>query len=228
LSHEFQILANTGESTLYYDKKLESVDPQSINPEELMSFYAAVDDQHDKKNCPIPNDELKISKGIEVGHIFYFGTKYSEKLKANIQNKEGKSTPVHMGSYGIGVSRLVGAIIEAKYNDKEEIMKWPISVSPYDIAIIPLINKNDSTNLDKAVSICKALNEKNLDVIIDDTEENFSSKLKKFNLIGIPYQILIGKKSEGDLLEFKEIGKESQNLSVKQIIDLVTKIKNKI
>ena len=107
-------------------------------------------------------------------------------------------------------------------------MKWPISVSPYDIAIIPLINKNDSTNLDKAISICKILNEKNLDVIIDDTEENFSSKLKKFNLIGIPYQILIGKKSEGDLLEFKEIGKESLNLSIKQIIDLVTKIKNKI
>ena len=82
-----------------------------------------------------------------------------------------------------------------------------------------LINKNDSTNLDKAISICKILNEKNLDVIIDDTEENFSSKLKKFNLIGIPYQILIGKKSEGDLLEFKEIGKESLNLSIKQIID---------
>ena len=83
-------------------------------------------------------------------------------------------------------------------------------------------------NPDIRFLICKILNEKNLDVIIDDTEENFSSKLKKFNLIGIPYQILIGKKSEGDLLEFKEIGKESQNLSVKQIIDLVTKIKNKI
>ena len=111
LSHEFQILAKTGESTLYYDKKLETLNPETIDPNELQSFYAAVDDQHDEKNCPISNEDLKISKGIEVGHIFYFGTKYSEKLNAFVQDKSGKNVPVHMGSYGIGVSRLVGAII---------------------------------------------------------------------------------------------------------------------
>ena len=133
-----------------------------------------------------------------------------------------------MGSYGIGVSRLVGAIIEAKYNDKDEIMKWPLSVSPYDIAIIPLISKNESSSIEKASNIYSFLKEKNIDVILDDTDENFSSKMKKFNLIGIPYQILIGKKSEGDLLEFKEIGKETQQLSLNQITDLLIKQKNKI
>ena len=185
--------------------------------EKYEKFYAVTDEKFNQKEFEenVSKENRLNTKGIEVGHIFYFGDKYSKPMNAAVDH-QGKKEYVKMGSYGIGVSRLVGAIIEAKYNDKEEIMKWPISVSPYDIAIIPLINKNDSTNLDKAVSICKALNEKNLDVIIDDTEENFSSKLKKFNLIGIPYQILIGKKSEGDLLEFKEIGKE---LGVRYIIN---------
>ena len=97
-----------------------------------------------------------------------------------------------MGSYGIGVSRLVGAIIEAKYDEKEEIMKWPMSVAPYEVAIIPLINKNDNSKLEKANNIFKHLNNENIDSIIDDTDENFSSKIKKFNLIGVPYQILLG------------------------------------
>ena len=133
-----------------------------------------------------------------------------------------------MGSYGVGVSRLVGAIIEAKYNEKEEIMKWPLSVSPYELAIIPIITKNDITNLEKAQKIYKFLESKKIDTIVDDTDENFSSKMKKFNLIGVPYQIIIGKKSEGDLLEFKEIGKESQNLSIDQISELINKQKEKI
>ena len=133
-----------------------------------------------------------------------------------------------MGSYGIGVSRLVGAIIEAKYNDKDEIMKWPFAVSPYDIAIIPLISKNETLNIERANSVYNFLKEKNIDVILDDTEENFSSKIKKFNLIGIPYQILIGKKSDGDLLEFKEIGNEAQHLPLNQIANLIIKQKSKI
>ena len=87
LSHEFQVLANTGESTLYYDKELESLDTESLDPDKLQSYYAAVDDQHNDQDCPIPKEDLKISKGIEVGHIFYFGTKYSEKLNAYVQDK---------------------------------------------------------------------------------------------------------------------------------------------
>ena len=111
-------------------------------------------------------------------------------LVINIQNQwvhavdlpEGKKDFVKMGSYGIGVSRLVGAIIEAKYDEKNEVMKWPISVAPYDISIIPMINKNDSSTLDKANKISLELEKNNIDSIIDDTDENFSSKIKKMNL----------------------------------------------
>ena len=140
---------------------------------------------------------------------------------------EGKKDFVKMGSYGIGVSRLVGAIIEAKYDDKEEIMKWPFAVAPYELAIIPMINKNDTTALDSAKRIFKHFEENNIDTIIDDMDENLSSKIKKFNLIGVPYQIIIGKKSEGDLFEFKEIGKDPQNLTLDQITKILTKQKEK-
>ena len=132
-----------------------------------------------------------------------------------------------MGSYGIGVSRLVGAIIEAKYDEKNEIMKWPFSVAPYELAIIPMINKNDKSALDKATSLLKHFESNNIDTIIDDMDENLSSKIKKFNLIGVPYQIIIGKKSEGDLLEFKEIGKDPRNLTLDQITKILTKLKEK-
>ena len=157
-----------------------------------------------KKNV---SKEFRLStKGIEVGHIFYFGDKYSKSMNASV-DFQGRKEFVKMGSYGIGISRLVGAIIEAKYDDKQEIMKWPISVAPYDCSILPLISKNDSSNLEKANKIFEYFKNKQIDTLIDDTEENFSAKIKKFNLIGIPYQIMIGKKSEGDLFEFKEIGK---------------------
>jgi prolyl-tRNA synthetase len=104
-------------------------------------------------------------------------------------------------------------------------MKWPLSVAPYDIALIPMINKNDSSALEKANNINSELLKNNIDVIIDDTDENYSSKIKKMNLIGAPYQIVIGKKTEGDLLEFKELSKETQNLSIDKIIELITKQK---
>jgi prolyl-tRNA synthetase len=105
-------------------------------------------------------------------------------------------------------------------------MKWPLSVAPYDIALIPIINKNDTSALDKAINIYNELSKNDIDALIDDTEENFSSKIKKMNLIGAPYQIIIGKKSDGDLFEFKEIGKETQNLSLIKIIEIIKKQKN--
>ena len=97
------------------------VPEKNIDPEKLQSYYATVDDLHDETKCPIPKNQLKISKGIEVGHIFYFGTKYSEKLGAYVDNNKGEKVAVHMGSYGIGISRLVGAIIEA-YHDNNGII----------------------------------------------------------------------------------------------------------
>ena len=149
-------------------------------------------------------------------------------MNASVDLPGGKKDFVKMGSYGIGVSRLVGAIIEAKYDEKNEIMKWPLSVAPYDIALIPMINKNDNSALDKANNINSELLKNNIDAIIDDTDENFSSKIKKMNSIGAPYQIIIGKKSKGDLLEFKETGGETQNLPLSKIIEIINKQKNSI
>jgi prolyl-tRNA synthetase len=123
---------------------------------------------------------------------------------------------------------LVGAIIEAKYDEKNEVMKWPISVAPYDVSIIPMINKNDNTALKKANKINLELVKNNIESIIDDTDENFSSKVKKMNLIGAPFQIIIGKQTDGELLEFKEIGKETQKINLTEIINIIKKQKAKI
>jgi len=239
LSHEFIILADTGESKIFTDKRIfdldskgSIIDKRSLEDlrKKYEKFYSVTDEKFNKEvfEKEVSEKNRLITKGIEVGHIFYFGDKYSKPLNASVDLPGGKKNYVKMGSYGIGVSRLVGAIIEAKYDDKEEIMKWPLSVAPYEVAIITMINKNDNSNLEKANNIFKHLEENNIDAIIDDTDENFSSKIKKFNLIGVPYQIILGKKSDGNLLEFKEIGKEIQNLSIDQITKILTKQKEKI
>jgi len=163
LSHEFIILAETGESKIYTDKRIFEVNSKNTKLEKKSltelrkkyeNFYAVTDDKYNKDEFEknVPNDYRLNTKGIEVGHIFYFGDKYSKAMNTLVDFK-GKKEFVKMGSYGIGVSRLVGAIIEAKYDDKNEIMKWPISVAPYECAILPLITKKDISNLEKANKI---------------------------------------------------------------------------
>ena len=231
LSHEFVILADTGESKIYTDKRIFDVssddtilEKNSLNNlrKKFEEFYAVTDEKFNQKEFDknVPQEFRLKTKGIEVGHIFYFGDKYSKPMNASV-DYQGKKEFVKMGSYGVGVSRLVGAIIEAKYDDKKGIMKWPLSVSPYECAIIPMINKNDNSNINKANNIFKFMKEKNIDTIIDDTEENLSTKIKNFNLIGIPYQIVIGNKSEGDLYEFNEIGAESKKLNIEKIVEII-------
>ena len=231
LSHEFVILAESGESKIFADKRIFDIKTEKYSltnvslknmRNEFEKYYAVTDDKFNNKDFEskvLKNNRL-ITKGIEVGHIFYFGDKYSKALKASVDLQDGKKTDVKMGSYGIGVSRLVGAIIEAKFNNN--IMKWPYSISPFDVAVIPMINKNDDTNLIKAENIYNKLKKSNIDVLLDDTDENISSKLKKFDLIGVPYQIILGKNSEQDLLEFKEIDKEAKQLSINEIIKILT------
>ena len=231
LSHEFVILAESGESKIFADKRIFDIKTEKYSltnvslknmRNEFEKYYAVTDDKFNNKDFEskvLKNNRL-ITKGIEVGHIFYFGEKYSKALKASVDLQDGKKTDVKMGSYGIGVSRLVGAIIEAKFNNN--IMKWPYSISPFDVAVIPMINKNDDTNLIKAENIYNKLKKNNIDVLLDDTDENISSKLKKFDLIGVPYQIILGKNSEQDLLEFKEIDKEAKQLSINEIIKILT------
>ena len=236
LSHEFIILAETGESKIFTDKRIFEVDSsgsklEKKSLEDLRSkfekFYSVTDEKFDKEEfeTKVTEENRLITKGIEVGHIFYFGDKYSKPMDGSVDLPGGKKDFVKMGSYGIGVSRLVGAIIEAKYDAKKEVMKWPISVAPYDISIIPMINKNDKSSLEKANKINLELEKNNIETLIDDTEENFSSKIKKMNLIGIPYQIIIGKQTENDLIEFKEVGEISQKIKLSEIIKIVKKRK---
>ncbi|MBO6493887.1 MAG: proline--tRNA ligase [Pelagibacteraceae bacterium] len=237
LSHEFVILAETGESKIYADKRIFEIDTRNFNLDDSSlekmrndfdTYYAVTDDKFNKGDFDkkVLQENRLITKGIEVGHIFYFGDKYSKPLNASVDLQGGKKISVKMGSYGIGVSRLVAAIIEAKFNNN--IMKWPLSVSPYEVAIIPMISKNDNSNLTKSQKIYKELIKHNIDVLLDDTDENISAKIKKFNLIGIPYQIIIGQKSEGNIFEFKEIDKESQNLSIDKVVQKLTKEKSSI
>ena len=220
LSHEFQILAKTGESTLYYDKDLEKIDPETINPDKLQSYYAAVDDLHDEKNCPISKEQLKISKGIEVGHVFYFGTKYSEKLSAFVQNNKGKKTAVHMGSYGIGISRLVGAIIEAFHDDKG--IKWPISVAPFHVSLINLMI-DDKACAKMANIMYEKISNSKLDVLYDDRDCSIGKKLSDNDLIGIPYQVIIGKRDLKDnIVQLKNrLNNETKKISPEEALNFL-------
>jgi prolyl-tRNA synthetase len=238
LSHEFIILADTGESKIFTDKRIFELTSDGTNVEKesldnlrkkYEKFYAVTDEKFNEKEFEekVSHENRLITKGIEVGHIFYFGDKYSKPMGASVDLPGGKKDFVKMGSYGIGVSRLVGAIIEAKYDEKNEIMKWPISVAPYEVSIIPMINKNDQSALEKAKNIQNELMSNNIDSIIDDTDENFSSKIKKMNLIGSPFQIIIGKQTDDNLVEFKEIDRESKKIKLEQAIKIIKEQKEK-
>ena len=231
LSHEFVILAETGESQIYADKKIFEIDLNQYKfdetslkkmREDYSNIYAVTDEKYkkDEFNTNVKKENQMITKGIEVGHIFYFGDKYSRPMNCLIDDKDGKKTSVKMGSYGIGVSRLVGAIIEAKY--KDNVMKWPKSISPFDVVIIPSISKNNKENLVKAEKIYFELKKQNIDVLLDDVDENMSNKFKKHELIGVPFQIIIGSKSEGDSFEFKELNSKSEILSFAKIKSKLT------
>ena len=201
LSHEFIILADTGESEIYLDKNILKEEIPNINYNDskgisklvdtLTSFYAAADDKYDEEeymNIVNENNRLK-TKGIEVGHLFYFGSKYSIPLEAKVNSKEGKVVPVEMGSYGIGVSRLVGAIIDAHHDDKG--ICWPESVSPFLIGIVNL-RQNDIECSNLSDTIYNNLLSKDVSVLYDDRDEGAGIKLAEMDLIGVPWQIRIG------------------------------------
>ncbi|PCI32336.1 MAG: proline--tRNA ligase [Alphaproteobacteria bacterium] len=196
LSHEFQILAETGESTLYYDKAIESfelasltgdIDPETI--EKLQSLYAMEEEKHDPDNCPVPAEDLRTAKGIEIGHIFFFGTKYSESMNAKVAGPDGKLIPVEMGSYGIGVSRLVGALIEANHDDNGII--WPEAVAPYKVGLINLRIKDDACTA-ACDDIYGKLTAAGVDVLYDDRNMGAGGKFADMDLAGLPWQLIIG------------------------------------
>ena len=192
LSHEFQILANTGESEIAYDPQLTANNLLDQSYEEINNLYSASDDLIDKSKI-----DIVIGRGIEVGHIFYFGTKYSTPLGARMINKDGKNEDLHMGSYGIGVSRLVGAIIEAHHDEKGIV--WPFQIAPFKINIIA---SEELLQNDKILNVYTFLLNKYKDVILDDRSITFGKKIKDTELIGIPWTIIAGKNySESGHLE---------------------------
>jgi prolyl-tRNA synthetase len=199
LSHEFIVLAETGESQVYCHKDLvdmpvpENVDfDGDLEPfiKERTSLYAATDEKHDAEAFgKIPADKQLAARGIEVGHIFYFGTKYSKPMNAKVAGPKGEDVLVEMGSYGIGVSRLMGAIIEASHDDAGII--WPESVAPYRVGLISLKPDDPKTG-----GVCDGLYEKlgnaGVEVLYDDTDERAGAKFSMFDLIGLPWQMLVG------------------------------------
>ncbi len=191
LSHEFQILAETGESAVYFDAAFEDIDfmADDLDIEQLKGLYAATDDEHDPVACQVPSDRLRSGRGIEIGHIFYFGTKYSEPLGAVVMGPDGEEVPVEMGSYGIGVSRLVGALIEA-FHDENGIV-WPEPVAPFDLGLINL--RPGDEHCDAMVEGLETQFENaGLDVLIDDRDERPGAKFAAMDLIGLPWQVVIG------------------------------------
>ena len=193
LSHEFHVLADTGESAIFYDKKFDELAQKSdFDIKEMQKIYAMADEMHDEKNCPITPDQLASRRGIEVGHIFNFGQKYSKAMEASVMGAGGEKIYPNMGSYGIGVSRLVGAIIEASHDANGII--WPKSVAPFQIALINV--KSGDELCDKVCQeIYDRFSAQNVEVIYDDTKAGLGQKFAIMDLIGIPTQIIVGPKS---------------------------------
>ncbi|MCF8474761.1 MAG: proline--tRNA ligase [Emcibacter sp.] len=208
LSHEFQILAETGESTLYYDKEIENFDLASLTGEidmqtieKLQSLYAMEEEKHDPETCPVASGDLRTAKGIEVGHIFFFGTKYSDSMNAKVTGADGNLVPVEMGSYGVGVSRLVGALIEANHDDNGII--WPEVVAPYKVGLINLRTKDDHCT--KACDdIYQKLSALGIEVLYDDRDIGAGGKFADMDLVGLPWQLIVGPRGlEKNLVELK-------------------------
>lgn len=203
LSHEFILLAETGESEVFCDQQLldlpvpdETIDfNDDLSPiiDAWTAHYAATEEMHDaaKFDADVSKDNQVSARGIEVGHIFYFGDKYSKPMKCEVQGPDGKLIPLQMGSYGIGVSRLMGAIIEASHDDDGII--WPKAVAPFDVGIINLKPGDEET--DKAANnLYQTLQQNGLDCLLDDTNERAGGKFKTMDLIGLPLQLIVGPK----------------------------------
>ncbi len=201
-THEFLVLADTGESEVFYDSAVtdltfgdREIDYDSREQcqailEEFTSKYARTDETHDEALFnEVPEGRRRVARGIEVGQIFYFGTQYSEPLGATVQGPDGKPVPVHMGSHGIGVSRLLGAIIEASHDDKGII--WPEGVTPFHCGIVNLKQGDDEADA-ACEKIYKALTALGLEPLYDDRNERAGGKFATMDLIGLPWRITVG------------------------------------
>jgi prolyl-tRNA synthetase len=221
LSHEFQVLAKTGESEIWYDQKFEElIEAEEPDIEAMQKLYSAADEMHDPANCPVVEADLKHARGIEVGHIFYFDEKYSKPMGATITMPDGSEVPVKGGAHGIGISRLVGAIIEAYHDDSGII--WPESVAPFTVGLMNLRSKDDECS--KACeSLYNQLQQSGISVLYDDTDDGAGQKFAKMDLIGLPWQIAIGPRGvKAGTVELKNRRTgEKQEISAEAAVNLI-------
>jgi len=234
LSHEFIVLASTGESEVFFheswlhshgynDSGFDYDDDQTVASwvEFLTTEYAATSEMRDPFREGTVGPFLRSGRGIEVGHIFYFGTKYSVPMNAKVTGPDGKDTPVHMGSYGVGVSRLLGAIIEAKHDDDGII--WPDSVAPFGAGVISL--RAGDAAVDAACRTAyEALTRAGKDPLYDDTDDRPGAKFATADLIGLPWQLIVGPKSlaEGNVELKRRATGERESLSLESAIARIT------
>ena len=232
MSHEFLILADTGESQVFCDRAIldYSVSDSSIEyksdlqptVDKWTSLYAATDEKHDKSQENILGEKLISARGIEVGHIFYFGKKYSQSMNARVSDRDGNMVSVEMGSYGIGVSRLVAAVIEA-YHDDNGIL-WPPVLSPFDVGLINL-NIGNQASSQMSLEVYQKLTNAGVEVLYDDRKERAGVKFADMDLIGLPLQLIVGPRGiTNDEVELKErktgkIMKMSLEKALKKILD---------
>jgi prolyl-tRNA synthetase len=233
MSHEFIILAETGESEVHCHSDFldfaaieEDVDyDEDLTPliQDWTRHYASTDEKHDAATfeAEVPAEKRISTRGIEVGHIFYFGDKYSKAMGATVTRPDGQETAVEMGSYGIGVSRLVGAIIEASHDDKGII--WPDSVAPFDVGLINL--KAGDPDCDRvAAEMYDKLTAAGRDVLLDDTDERAGGKFAVMDLIGLPWQVVVGPRGVASgVVELKRRATdEREELPIEQALSRLT------
>ncbi|PIC00403.1 proline--tRNA ligase [Caulobacter sp. X] len=236
LSHEFIVLAETGESAVFCHKDLVEMpapgpDLDWINGDlqpivnQRTSLYAATEEMHDEAAFnALPEGDRLSARGIEVGHIFSFGTKYSEPMKATVQGPDGQQVPVQMGSYGVGVSRLLGAIIEASHDEGGII--WPESVAPFDVGIVNM-RQGDAACDAACETAYNALKAAGRDALYDDTDARGGAKFATMDLIGLPWQLIVGPKgiAEGVVeIKNRKTG-ERHTASLESVLDGLTKSK---
>ncbi len=222
VSHEFQVIADTGESALYYDATFDDIRAGKIkmSSDEMRALYAAADELHVPENCPVPKERLREARGIEVGQIFLLGRKYTDAMGVDVMGADGKPVRVEMGTYGIGVSRLLGAIIESSHDENGII--WPESVAPFDIGLVNL-----RVGDEKCDALCNDLHDKltaaGKEVLYDDTDERAGAKFASMDLIGLPWQIVVGPKgAEKGVVELKNRRTgEKQELSAEAVLSLL-------
>ncbi|CUX81064.1 MAG: prolyl-tRNA synthetase ProS [Roseibaca calidilacus] len=236
-THEFLVLAETGESEVFYDSEItdmkfgdravdyDSVDQCQAVLEEFTSRYARTDETHEEAlfNDQVPEARRRSARGIEVGQIFYFGTKYSEAMGATVVTPDGGRVPVHMGSHGIGVSRLLGAIIEASHDEKGII--WPEGVTPFHCGIVNL-KQGDAAADAACESLYAALTAKGLEPLYDDRAERAGAKFATMDLIGLPWRITVGPRGlEKGVVELtsRRTG-ESEEMSPEAAVDRIAQI----